>query len=50
MLSGNQVDMIQVKWYLFHVWETFVFPKGYDMSQMTLLVYTKSAAHAGWEE
>lgn len=50
MLGGNQEDMVQVKRYPLNVWDSFVFPRGYDTSKITLPVYTKHAANAGRED
>lgn len=50
MLGGNQEDMVQVKRYPLNVWDTFVFPMGYNTSTMTLPVYAKPAANAGRED
>lgn len=50
MLGGNQEDRVQVKRYPLNVWHTFVFPRGYDTSTMTLPIYTKPAFNAGRED
>ncbi len=50
MLGGNQEDRVQVKRYPLNVWDTFVFPHGFDTTTMTLPVYTKPATNAGSED
>lgn len=49
MLGGNQSNQVSVAKYRAEVWDTFVIPNGYDMSQASLPVYTKKATLAGSE-
>ena len=49
MLGGNQHDEVNVTRYNKNVWDTFVVPSNYDVSNESLPVYTQPAKNAGSE-
>lgn len=49
MLGGNQSNSVNIARYKLDVWDTFVVPKEFDASHVSLPIYTQIAAAAGSE-
>lgn len=49
MLGGNQSDEVNITKYKKTVWDTFVVPKDYDITDKTLPIYSEQSKKAGSE-